>query len=133
MNALLKVMRAISLVFLHYLLIYECMRVINIMIRISITSIDFNHNLAGFQKKMEFVNDIEPWLDYLRKILSIYRRLMNPIPSPPPVKVSIMLLLFLARLLPLITGFDRNHALEARAHPDTPVLSAFNNPCKRVI
>ena len=58
---------------------------------------------------------------------------MNPIPSPPPVKVGIMLLLFLARLLPLITGFDRNHALKARAYPDTPVLSAFNISCKRVI
>jgi len=43
------------------------MRVINIMIRISITSIDFNHNLAGFQKKMEFVNDIEPWLALFEK------------------------------------------------------------------
>lgn len=65
-----SVMQAISIcqVFLHCLLIYECMHVINIMIRISITSIGFNHNLAGFRKKkMEFINDIEPWLALVEK------------------------------------------------------------------
>lgn len=62
-----------------------------------------------------------------RKVIYIssYRRSINLIPPSPPVKVDIVLLLFLARLLPLITGFDRNHAPEASASRFSPHLIFF--------